>query len=232
MFRLCNFDFLGFTQKIEYFLVHQLKMSNKLAKTKLSEGSVKINGITVYTNVLVSGKDQIELNDVVIRSAQKHILILYYKPVGKISSLSPDVKDSLYNRFKEYLPLCIAGRLDKNSEGLLLLTNNGKLAQQITHPLHFKTKTYEVSVDKPVTEAFLENMRNGIEIMGKTTRPCKCEKTAICRFEISLTEGRNKQIRRMCKKQNYRVVELKRWSVDCYNLNKLLPDTFEMLNID
>jgi 23S rRNA pseudouridine2604 synthase len=223
---------VGFTRKLKYYLVHSCGFSNKQAQNIIENGRIKLNGITIIENLELTDDAEIELDEKTIRKRKAYKLIKYYKPVGKVSSLNPHVKDSLYEKFKDLLPLFIAGRLDKNSEGLLILTNHGKLVQELIHPDNLKQKTYEVAVDKELNETFLNNMRNGIEIMGKLTKPATCEQMSPFCFKIALTEGKNKQIRRMCKKQNYRVINLKRLSIDNYSLNSLKPDAFEMLNFD
>lgn len=205
-------------------------MSNKEANKLISAGKIKVNQKTVFENCVIKEEDEISINGETIRPAKKFILMKYYKPVGKVSSLSPKVNDSLYDRFKDYLPLCIAGRLDKYSEGLLLLTNDGKWAQELTHPHFEKPKTYLVRVDKAITEAFIFHMRDGVEIMGQKTKAALCKQLQEFEFEITLTEGKNRQIRRMCRKQGYRVKSLKRLSAGNYKLGTLKPDEMEMLN--
>ncbi len=221
---------MGFRQKLQYYLVHQQNMSNKQAKQLIAEGLVHVNKQAVSENVVIKEEDEIAVGQKVLRPRKNTILIKYHKPVGRVSSLNPKVKHSLHERFKDHLPLCIAGRLDKNSEGLLLLTNNGKWAQEITHPLYEKEKTYVVKVDKAIDAVFLENMRNGIEIMGQKTKPATCKPLDAFQFEIRLKEGKNRQIRRMCRKQGFRVLLLKRISVGPFQLGHLLPDDLEMLN--
>lgn len=219
---------MGFTRKIQYYLVHTLRYSNKEAKKLIEEGAVRVNNTIISTNLEIREIDKIELNDKEIKKEKNFVYIKYYKPVGLVSSLNKDVNDSLYTVFKDLLPLSIAGRLDKFSEGLLILTNNGKWQKQITDPSSKKEKEYVVEVDGIITEAFTTQMSIGLDIGIGVTKPCVCEKLSDQVFKIILTEGKNKQIRRMCKTLNYKVLKLKRVRIDQQFLDDLKPG--EMLN--
>lgn len=219
---------MGFTRKIQYYLVHTLRYSNKDAKKLIEDGAVRVNNSIITSNIEIKETDKIELNDKVIKKEKNFVYIKFYKPVGLVSSLNKDVKDSLYADFKDLLPLSIAGRLDKNSEGLLILTNDGKWQKQITDPTSEKEKEYLVEVDGIISEAFTHQMSNGLNIGIGVTKPCICEKMSDHVFKIVLTEGKNKQIRRMCKTLNYKVLILKRIRIDRQFLGELKPG--EMLN--
>lgn len=120
------------------------------------------------------------------------------------------------------------GRLDKDSEGLLLMTNQGELANEIMHAGNFHEKEYLVTVDQPFNAAFLKKMREGVELkeLGVTTRPCKVEAAGAKTFRIILTQGLNRQIRRMCAELGYRVVTLKRVRIMNIHLGKLNTGDF------
>lgn len=221
---------MGFTRKLQYFLVHTLKYSNKEAKGFIENGHIILNGKPCTSNVEINETDRVELNGKLVRAEKSYTYIKFYKPVGYVSSLNPLIKDSLYPLFKDHLPLSIAGRLDKYSEGLLLLTNDGKWQQQITSPDSGKEKEYIVMVNKPITEQFIAQMSIGIDIGIGVTKPCICEKTDTSEFRIILTEGKNKQIRRMCKTLGYSVLKLKRIRIDHIEIQTLNPG--EMLNFE
>ena len=146
---------MGFTRKLQYFLVHQLSFTNKMAKKLIESGAVKVNGKAITANIEISETDQIEVNGEVARSKKKYTYIKFHKPLGYVSSLNPNVKNSLFHFFKDRLPLSIAGRLDKFSEGLLILTNDGKWQKQLTDPESGKEKEYVVTVNKAIDDDFL-----------------------------------------------------------------------------
>lgn len=219
---------MGFTRKIQYYLVHTLRYSNKEAKKFIEDGAVRINNTVIYTNIEIKETDKIELHNKEIKKEKKFIYIKYYKPLGLVSSLNPKVKDSLFHEFKEMMPLSIAGRLDKFSEGLLVLTNDGKWQKTITDPTSNKEKEYIVEVDKMITTEFIKKMESGLDIGIGITKTCECVQINQNSFKIILTEGKNKQIRRMCKTLKYNVLKLKRVRIAYIHLNNLKPG--EMLN--
>ena len=219
---------MGQGKKIQYFLVHTLKYSNKHARQLISHEKVKINGEIIYDNIEIDHYDQIAVDGKIVR--EKPVYYKYHKPKGLVSSLNKNVKDSLYEVFKDHLPLFIAGRLDKASEGLLILTNDGKWTKQITDPLNLKEKEYIVRVDKPIDHRFISAMCSGVDIGFYQTKPCLCTKLDELTFKIILTEGKNKQIRRMCKTIGYKVVSLRRVRIDNISIDNQLVGTYELLN--
>jgi pseudouridine synthase len=222
---------MGFTRKIQYYLVHTLKYSNKEALLLIKEGKVKVNNMIIYENILLNSEDEIKINHKIVKATKSFVYIKYYKPVGLVSSLNKNVPHSLYSLFEKQLPLFIAGRLDKSSEGLLILTNDGKWLKKITDPNAFKEKEYIVELDKTFNENFLKQMRTGVDIKFYVTRPCFCEKINDTEFRIILTEGKNKQIRRMCKFFGYQVIRLKRIRIDTIMIKKMNPNDCQLLNL-
>ena len=122
------------------------------------------------------------------------------------------------------------GRLDKSSEGLILMTNQGEIVNQILKGSHYHEKEYMVSVNKPLTEEFLKQMREGVPILDTVTRPCKIEQTDKKRFRIILTQGLNRQIRRMCEYCGYRVQKLKRVRVMNIQLGNLKSGEYRQVS--
>lgn len=212
---------MSFRNKIQYFLVKKLKISNKEAQELLFSGQVKLNDCIQKGNTEITFNDKVELNSLILQDPNDNILIAYYKPRGIETTLNITIEDNL----AEILPfedrLFPIGRLDKASEGLLLLTNNGQSYDQTLRKEYGIEKEYVVTVDKPITEEFIEAMASGIEIMGKTTLPCKILKTDVNTFYITLTQGLNRQIRRMCYKLNYEVLSLKRIRIGEVELGEL-----------
>jgi len=204
---------MKFRFKLQYQLVKILGISNKEAFQLIAEGLIKINQSPVFENCEVNETDAIFLNDKCIREAKKMFYVAYYKPRGIETTLNKEIENNLHtvlNLDFEYFPI---GRLDKESEGLLLLTNDGSLYNRLTDKKNNIPKTYLVEVDKEITDALLPFLENGVEIMGKRTLPCTTKRINPTTFEITLVEGLNRQIRRMCYKAGYNVTRLTRTSL-------------------
>jgi 23S rRNA pseudouridine2604 synthase len=141
------------------------------------------------------------------------------------------VVDNLSKVFPFDSSFFVAGRLDKASEGLLLISNDGKWVNDITRPESKKEKEYEVEVDSEIDESFIEAMASGVDIGFYLTQPCKIWKTGTKKFTIILTEGKNKQIRRMCKALKRKVVSLKRTRIDSFYLPELEGNMYRKLDL-
>ncbi|HYM35765.1 MAG TPA: 23S rRNA pseudouridine(2604) synthase RluF, partial [Steroidobacteraceae bacterium] len=132
------------------------------------------------------------------------------KPVGITSTTERHIKGNIVDFVKHRERIFPIGRLDKDSEGLILLTNNGDIVNRVLRAENAHEKEYIVTVDKPVTAAFLRKMADGVHILGTQTRPCRTKRIDTNVFDITLTQGLNRQIRRMCAKLGYRVQRLQR----------------------
>ncbi len=220
---------MGFSRKLQYFLVHSCNYSNKEAKALIASERILVNNCVVNENVPVQPEDEITLDGVILKAKKNFRYIRFHKPIGLQSTLHPDITDGLYELFKDELPLFIAGRLDKYSEGLMLLSDDGKWVNAITDPDNYKEKEYVVSTLYPIDEAFIHAMSSGIEIMGYQTRQTLCRKIDEHTFSIILTEGKNKQIRRMCKKLNNRALSIKRIRIGHVGLDNLMAGSYEYL---
>jgi 23S rRNA pseudouridine2604 synthase len=209
---------LSFYRKIKYFLVHTLNLTNKNALHAIENGWVKVNNKIITENVIIDEISEIKFKDVIVKEKIEFVYLKFYKPIGFQSSLSPKVEDSLFNYFKNYKGLSIAGRLDKQSEGLLLLSNDGKWVEKIINPKYIKQKEYFVELDKEITKEFILNFSLGVDIGFYKTLPCECKMINKTTINVVITEGKNKQIRRMCFKLGYNVVNLKRIRMDNYTL--------------
>lgn len=219
---------MGFGRRIQYFLVHTLNYTNKEAKALIKQGRVKVGTEIIDSNIQLKDSDEITVDGKLVKKYAP-IYLKYHKPVGYVSSLNENVKDSLFEIFKDYLPLTIVGRLDKLSEGLLILTNDGKWAKQVTDPKNNKEKEYVVKVVKEIGNDFAEKMSLGVDIGFYFTKPCKCWIIDRFTFGIILTEGKNKQIRRMCKTVGNHVSLLKRIRIADFKLEDQPVGTFEVL---
>lgn len=214
---------MSFTKKIAYFLVHNLGMTNKKARQLIREGQVRIAGKPVMENCLLEEHAEIRVNDAVVRPAKKSVYLKFNKPTGYESTLNSLVEHSLSAFFKETAGLAIAGRLDKQSEGLLLLSNDGKWVEQICNPAFEKEKEYLVELDRPADIAFLTAFAEGVQIGGYRTKPCLCRFEKDSWIRVILKEGKNRQIRRMSRVLGYKVLTLKRIRIADQVLGDLQP---------
>lgn len=183
--------------------------SRKEAARYIEEGRIKINGVLSLPGQWVEESDEILLDDEPVQ-ARKKVYIALNKPVGITCTAEKTVKDNIidYVNYDEYIfPV---GRLDKPSQGLIILTNDGVLANKILESENKHEKEYIVTLDKPFDEEFIKGMSSGVEICGQVTRPCKVFRVNEDTFRIILTQGLNKQIRRMSKVFGYNVIKLER----------------------
>lgn len=186
--------------------------SRRAADKLLEEGRIKINGIIPELGTKVSDEDVVEVDGKPIRENEETpIYIAFNKPVGIVCTT--DTKREIdniieyINHPKRIFPI---GRLDKPSEGLILLTNDGDIVNKILRGKNNHEKEYLVRVDKPLNSKFLEKMRNGVPILDTVTKKCEVERIDDMTFRIVLTQGLNRQIRRMCEFLGYEVKKLKR----------------------
>ncbi len=195
--------------------------SRREADKLITEGLVTVDGrrgalgdrVLPGMNVTVSGEK--------IRIKSKRIYIALYKPVGVVCTTDKSEPMNVVDFIDHDRRIYPIGRLDKDSEGLLLMTSDGDIVNRILRASGGHEKEYQVRVDKPITPEFLEAMRSGVKILGVTTLPCAVEKTGERNFTITLTQGLNRQIRRMCEALGYSVRALKRVRVMNIRLGNL-----------
>lgn len=186
--------------------------SRREADRLLEEGRITINGRVPELGTKVSDEDEIFVDGKTIKKVEEEfVYIAFNKPVGIVCTTDTkreknNIVDYI-NHPKRIFPI---GRLDKPSEGLILLTSDGDIVNKILRARNNHEKEYYVRVDKPITEKFLEKMRNGVPILDTVTKKCEVEKIDTMNFRIVLTQGLNRQIRRMCEHLGYEVKKLKR----------------------
>ena len=183
--------------------------SRKEANRIIEEGRILVNGIKCIPGQWVEEEDNILLDNCKIKPKEK-IYIILNKPRGITCTLEKSVNNNIleYLNYPEYIfPI---GRLDKDSQGLIILTNDGELANKIIGHDSENEKEYVVQVDRDFDEEFLFNLSNGVDIGGVITKKCKVSKVSNDTFNIILTQGLNRQIRKMCKKLGYTVIRLER----------------------
>ena len=186
--------------------------SRRAADKLIESGRVYVNGEKVVMGQKVTPSDRIEIDGIPIESTnEKNVYLAFHKPVGIVCTTDTHVeKDNIIDFINYPTRIFPIGRLDKPSEGLILMTNDGDIVNKILRARNEHEKEYQVTVNKPVTEEFIQQMSEGIPILDTVTRKCYVEQTHKKEFKIILTQGLNRQIRRMCEYLDYRVVKLKR----------------------
>ncbi|MGC6479314.1 MAG: 23S rRNA pseudouridine(2604) synthase RluF [Flavobacteriaceae bacterium] len=186
--------------------------SRREADKWIAAGRIKVNGKKVEMGLKVQPQDQISIDGKVLQTQkEKAVYLAFHKPVGIVCTTDTRVeKNNIIDYINYPTRIFPIGRLDKPSEGLILLTNDGDIVNKILRARNKHEKEYIVRVNKPVTADFVQRMSNGIPILGTTTRKCIVEQTHKKEFRIVLTQGLNRQIRRMCEYLGYEVIRLKR----------------------
>jgi 23S rRNA pseudouridine2604 synthase len=198
--------------RINKFLSEVGFCSRRAADTLVEEGRVTANGVVCVMGSKVTRDDEIRVNgNLVSAPKEKHVYIAFNKPMGIVCTTDVKAeKDNIIDYIKHPQRIFPIGRLDKPSEGLIFLTSDGDIVNKILRAGNNHEKEYIVSIDRPVTDDFIQKMSNGVPILGTTTRKCFVEKVDRFRFRIILTQGLNRQIRRMCEYLGYEVTKLKR----------------------
>jgi len=204
-------------------------LSRRKADEAILAERVKLNGRIAVPGDQVEEGDTVFLDDKPLSRVTRKIVVAYYKPLGLVCTSADADKDSLYHSFSYPVKLNYVGRLDKDSQGLLVMTNDGDLANRIQKSQYGHEKEYVVRVNKPVTEEFLRGMRSGVPLEERTTKKCKVMPQGEMSFRIILTEGLNRQIRRMCAYFDYRVTYLKRIRVMNVKIGSMKPGDWREL---
>ena len=199
--------------RINKFLSEIGFCSRRAADKLIEQGRVKINGEVPLMGTKITNEDKVSVNGKVVYRPKKKkmVYIAFNKPVGVVCTTDQvRERDNIIDYINYPTRIFPIGRLDKPSEGLILLTNDGDIVNKILRARNNHEKEYEVTVHKPVTKGFIEEMSNGIPILDTITRKCKLKQTGKKTFKIILTQGLNRQIRRMCEYLEYDVIKLKR----------------------
>ncbi|WP_460921191.1 pseudouridine synthase [Pontibacter brevis] len=210
--------------------MQRLNLSNKDAIHHILSGRVLVNGKRGTLDQVLLPEDAVQLDEQTIKEPQKNVYIAYHKPNGIESTMNASIEDNLLQALEIPHDVFPVGRLDKASEGLMLLTNDGKLSIRILHPKSCHEKEYEVTVDHPLTQQAIDQLAAGVVIMGKKTRPAVVRQLSDTSFNIIMTQGLNRQIRRMCYKLGYQVTKLLRIRFLSLELGNLSPGEWRHLN--
>jgi 23S rRNA pseudouridine2604 synthase len=186
--------------------------SRRQADKYIEQGHVFLNGKRARIGDLVFARDKVRVNGLELepREEEDLVFIALNKPVGITSTTEKNVRDNIVEFVNHSARIFPIGRLDKDSQGLILLTNNGDIVNKILRAGNNHEKEYIVTVDKPLTESVIQGMSNGVPMLGVMTKKCKIEQIAANTFKIILVQGLNRQIRRMCEHFGYDVIKLER----------------------
>ena len=199
--------------RINKFLSEIGYCSRRAADKLIEQGRIKINGEVPEMGTKISAEDEVSVNGKVVHRAKKKkmVYIAFNKPVGIVCTTDQmREKNNIIDYINYPTRIFPIGRLDKPSEGLIFLTNDGDIVNKILRARNNHEKEYEVTVSKPITKEFIEAMGNGVPILDTVTRKCFVKQTDKKKFKIILTQGLNRQIRRMCEYLEYDIRKLKR----------------------
>lgn len=196
--------------RINKYLAYNNFCTRRAADEIIKSGRVKINGQVAVLGVKVKETDEVTI-DKDIRRNKKLVYLAYNKPQGIVTHSPQKGEKSIEDIFNYSQKVFPVGRLDKDSYGLIILTNDGRVTDRLLNPDHYHEKEYLVKVDRTISPGFIKNMSEGVVLDdGYKTRNCEVKKINDLSFSIVLTEGKKRQIRRMCEKLERRVIELKR----------------------
>ncbi|MFQ7000181.1 MAG: 23S rRNA pseudouridine(2604) synthase RluF [Clostridium sp.] len=195
--------------------------SRREADRYIESGRVTVDGVKAIPGIKVSKGQVVKLDGKSISKEEEMIYIALNKPVGITCTTDRNIKGNIVDFVSHEKRIFHIGRLDKDSEGLILLTNDGDIVNKILRAGNHHDKEYIVTVNKPINDEFIKRMGNGIKILGKITKKCPVNKEGEKTFRIILTEGMNRQIRRMCEALGYKVTKLKRIRIMNIKLGKL-----------
>lgn len=209
--------------------------SRREADRLIEAGKVLVDGQRAVAGMKIQPGQVVSIGKKVLGKKDEMVVLAVNKPVGVVCTEEKKVKNNIVNFLKYPIRVTYIGRLDKDSEGLLLMTNNGDIINKMMRARNYHEKEYKVTVNKEVTSEFVEKMSAGVHIIDKEkgldaiTRPCKVEKIGKYKFKIILTQGLNRQIRRMSEALGYKVTELKRVRIMNIELGNLKPGEYRKL---
>ena len=198
------------TIRINKFFTEHGICSRREADRLIESGAITVNGHVAKLGDRVSPTDVIARNGEVVPWGKAPVYLKYHKPVGVTTTSEPHVERNIVAEIGYPDRIFPIGRLDKDSSGLILMTNDGNIVNEILRTEFGHEREYVVEVDRPFDQSFLDRMSHGVMILGSKTKPCRMTRIGRHRFRIVLTEGRNRQIRRMCQAIGYRVRSLHR----------------------
>lgn len=196
--------------RINKYISESGKSSRRGADKLIAEGRIFINGKPAEMGSQVEDGDEVLLDGKPVVIKKEYVYMALNKPVGITSTTDPKIKSNIVDFMNYSERVFHIGRLDKDSQGLILMTNDGDIVNEILRPEHRHEKEYIVRVDRPITPKFVKKMSEGVEILDTRTFPCEVTQLSKYEFRIVLTQGLNRQIRRMCSALGYTVTRLER----------------------
>ena len=212
--------------RINKFLSEAGVCSRREADRFIEAGKVKIDGVTAQMGSKVTPNNQVTFCDKPVKKEEKLVLIAFNKPEGVVCTSDPNEPNNIVDFISYGMRIYPIGRLDKDSEGLILLTNDGNIVNKILRAENKHEKEYIVNVNKEITQEFIKKMSSGVPILDTITNHCKVTQIDKFTFNIILTQGLNRQIRRMCEQLGYRVGVLRRVRIMNIQLGRLKPGDF------
>ena len=216
--------------RINKFISEAGICSRRAADAMIGEGRVTVNGQRAELGTKVETGDDVRVDGTPVGAAKKHVYIILNKPVGIECTTAQDVPDNIVDFVNYPERIFPVGRLDKASEGLILLTNHGDIVNKILRYENAHEKEYVVSLKREITDDFIRDMSRGVPVLGTVTKPCEVRRVSRCVFNIVLTQGLNRQIRRMCEHFGHEVTRLQRVRIMNLRLGKLKPGQWRELN--
>ncbi|KRS22190.1 pseudouridine synthase [Alishewanella sp. WH16-1] len=204
--------------------------SRREADALIAAGKVTVNGQSAEIGLKVSAGDTVLVDGKPLKNKPKRVYIAYHKPVGITCTTERKVAGNIIDALKYPERIFPIGRLDKPSEGLIFLTNDGDIVNKVLRAGNAHEKEYVVTVNKPITEHFIKRMSQGVPILDTVTLPCKVRQVSRNTFNIILTQGLNRQIRRMAEFLGYEVVKLKRTRIMHVRLAELKVGQWRLLD--
>ena len=196
--------------RLNKFLSDAGVCSRREADRLAEQGLITVDGETAVVGMKIHPDAQVKVRGKRIKKEEEKVLLAFHKPAGVVCTAEKREKNNVIDYLNYPLRIYPVGRLDKDSTGLLLLTNDGELVNKIMRAGNYHEKEYIVRVNRPLTEEFCRKMASGVPILDTVTRKCRVEPVDEMTFRIILTQGLNRQIRRMCEALGYRVIALKR----------------------
>ena len=218
--------------RLNKFISESGATSRRGADAAIAEGRVRVNGVAATLGTQVEAGDAVELDGRPVAPRNEFTYIALNKPVGVTCTTERHVEGNIIDFVKHPQRIFPVGRLDKDSEGLIVLTNNGDIVNELLRVENHHEKEYVVTVDRPVTDEFLRGMAHGVDILETRTLPCAVRRIGRNVFGIILTQGLNRQIRRMCAAFEYRVWRLQRVRINTLRLDGLAPGQWRDLRMD
>ncbi|KAA0948783.1 23S rRNA pseudouridine(2604) synthase RluF [Sporosarcina sp. ANT_H38] len=230
--------------RINKYLSEAGIVSRRGADKWIEDGRITINGQLAELGSKVESGDEVRADGKLVKSEEQLVYLVLNKPVGITSTTERHIKGNVIDFVNHPLRIFHIGRLDKDSDGLLLLTNDGDIVNEILREENGHEKEYIVTVDQPITKEFIRQMEAGVPILDTVTKPCKVKQLGPRKFNMTLTQGLNRQIRRMCSALGYNVRKLQRTRIMNVHLGDLpngqwrdlteqeLSGMFKMLNYE